>query len=724
MSSKLFSLFCFRRVKMAKPPDTAPASEMDAEGSEEESDIDKYFESDDEIKQNLKTLLNMPLEFMDDSSEDEGELPTKPNEKSRGDSVERQLEALFVEEGERKDPVENVVNDQGFESISENEFDGPESGECDTSDGELPDSPKIVVTLPDTPAVDLESITGDSDGELKMEYHQRRGDYYNTISQKICVPTKMEREVIIGNVDLDKQDKIKKERDQISFKEKSENTSKPKDKGEKIKIKDKKEKKLKLSENSYLDDEKKKEQKIKKYLSKCFEYFIEKSKKNDSSKDSKDESKLDAKRIQSTERKHSRLKSIVEKVVKDTDTSPHGSVSSRVDRLSLSSQSSGLEKIHQSGDLKKRRSASLEKERKLKLPKKPKSKSRELKEHKYKYRKYLQYLQTEREKCYKESLALEKHKRKLKRKRRKSESSSPDKHKEKLGVANHTRFLSFPQFCESRELISPDKDVRKELVIPNQNSEPVNNKERTLPVDSLVTKPNDQVDGIDDDRELFITYSDLVEQDKLKTKDMQLAEDKDKIETILEADPELKSISVFTSVLFKGSADSHGIPFLQESRAPSPTQNVNSTKAKTTVALSTGPDELYDWNDDLSTISQSSLSPSHSPAPKIHNKALLNFLENQKERTENERIKNAQNKMKYSRSRSKSPRKERTKKRKKHRSSKSISHSPPPPRLKSPEAYKKRTSPPAYLKDRWRDYPSPPERRREYYDRSSRSRRR
>lgn len=707
---------------MANTPGTAPASEMDAEVSEEESDIDKYFESDDEIKQNLKTLLNMPLEFMDDSSEDEVELPTKPNEKSRGDSVERQLEALFVEEGERTNPVENVVNDQGFESISENEFDGPESGECDTSDGELPDSPKIVVTLPVTPAVDLESIAGDSDGELKMEYHKRCGDYYNTVSQKISVPTKPEREVKIETVDLDKQDKIKKEREQINFKDKSENTSKPKDKGEKIKIKDKKEKKLKSGENSYLDDEKKKEQKIKKYLSKCFEYFMEKSKKTDSSKDSKDDSKLDAKRILSTERKHSRLKSIVEKVAKDTDTSPHGSVSSRVDRLSLSSQSSGLEKNHQSGDLKKLRSALLEKERKLKSQKKTKSKSRELKEHKYKYRKYLQYLQTEREKCYKESLALEKHKRKLKRKRRKSESSSPDKFKEKQAVANHTQFLSFPQFCESREIISPDKDVGKEPVIPNQESKPVNNKERKLPVDLLGTKPNDQVDAIDDDRELFITYSDLVEQDKLKTKDMQLAEDK--IETILEKDPEFKSISVFTSVLFKGSADSQGIPFLQESRAPSPTQNVNSAKAKSTVAMSTGPDELYDWNDDLSTISQSSLSPSHSPAPKIHNKALLNFLENQKERTENEKIKNSQIKIKYSRSRSKSPRKERTKKRKKHRSSKSISHSPPPPRLKSPEAYKKRISPPAYLKDRWRDYPSPPERRREYYDRSSRSRRR
>lgn len=674
-------------------------------GTDDDSDdIDKLFESDEEIKDSLKKLMNLPMEFMEDSSDDESESESEPaptsqvEEKSRGDSVEKQMEAMFVEDRHGKSSTGEPSKEMEFESISDIELDGPESGECDTSDGELPESPKVVVTLPDTPVVVIDSAAEvESDDDLKIEYHNRSDEYCNNVSQKISVSPKPEREMIIEKtVEVESPPIIKQnpDKDIIKNKDKSVENSKSK------------EKKIKYRDISPEEERKKKETKMKKYLGKCLEYFLELSKKKED-KESHNGLKSETKKryVQP-----SLVQSVVEKAVKDNNT-PHRSGSGRSEQVTLITRSYSLEELSEVTELKKHKPTSVDKERKNKSDKKSKKKS---KEDKYRYKKYLQYLESGLGNGNIENLELEKNKCKTKRKRKKSRSASSEKSKE-----NECRstILTFPDFCKSRELISPDIDLIEEPTVIYDNS--VNNKDRTLSTDSKATTSNarnEQVDPLDDGKELFVTISDLVEQDKIQNKEKDLEEDNDGIESIVKTDPELKSISVFTSVLFKGSTDSNGIPFLQ-GNPPSPISKEALPKRKTSFNAPEEPDEIYDWNDDdLSNISLSSLSPSRSPAPKLHNKALLKFLENQKLSAPNETVKKAPKNIKYpSRSRSKSPRKEKSKRKKKHHS-KSISRSPSPSWIKTSLVHKKRVSPSSHLKDRWRDYRSPPHRKRDHYE--------
>lgn len=675
----------------------------------EESDLSD-FEIDDEIKHELNSLMN--LEFIqtssddDDAEEEKEEVEKEPDKEEerhpRGDSLERELEMMFMSQHVKEVPgegEEGASKDTGLESISDNELDGPESGECDTSDGELPDSPNIVVTVPDTPPINhvqgVEDLSGSSDVELVEDYQGR--EYYEQ-------PQKPAREVII------------EPRESVP-KKKEKSPSKSKDKSvEKVK-KDKKDKSKKKIDLEGADDEKRR-MKLEKYMArlemykaKCRDYMKQITKKCDyMKKNEKIKSKVEKSKTKNISvGEGSKLKSIVKEV--NRDISPQSSTSSKFDRSSHSSRADKSSFPPISDDHGKRSSS--EKERKSKH-KKSKSKSKELKEHKLLYQEYLQYLQLEREKCLEEGIAIVERPKKLKK--RKSKSKSPDKRKE-IHVSEkkdpRPPILSFSDFCNNRELVSPDRETTKTTNKVKIGHDAEARKERTISIDSAATTAtvrSDPVDPTDDDKELFITITDLEQQDKQRKEKRILEQDKEKIETELEKDPELKSISVFTSVLFKGGADSEGIPFLSsECRPTSP--KPAEVKPRKPFIQDTGIDEIYDMNDDLSNISQSSLSPSRSPVPKLHNKSLLNYLENQKARL---RKKSPDKNSKGSRSRSKSPRREKSKskkrKRKHHSSISTVSPSPPPLRPRSPETtYRKRPSPPAYLKERWKDYPSPPE---------------
>lgn len=710
---------------------------MEDERSEGESEIDSDFEFDDDIKQSLNSLLSVPLEFEESSSDEEKEeqekevdceveaaikteevvrkcvvadkradeiaincavaekraqeivskcmVAEKKNEgiarKSRDDIVEKNLKALFAFGSSRMES-----EDTGLENISDNELDGMESGECDSSDGELPDSPTLVRRVPEQ-----RLLVDKSDTELMGR----------------CPPTKEVQEVVKkANV----EDNLDPEKPKSPKKKKDKTQSKTKEKSLLNKIKVKKEN-IRKSQ-TFDEDDLKNQLKVKKYLArieqyrlKCFEYVSKISSKCDNVK-------TEINHIKPEKKKKVKVRSVVEKVNNEREASPHSSTSSKIDRLSHSSKAENTSVS--SKDSKQRRS-SLDKGRKSKSSKKSKIIPEEQLVH---YANYIQYLQSEREKCFEEN--HKKHKHKSKKKHKKRASSSPDKVKDKA-VHPHfdeTKVLTYDEFCKSRELSSPCKDnqeTRAETKPTEHNIENSDRSKTILAPASTTTTTTERRGPLYEDTELFITYSDLVEQDKQKG---ALKDDKsnDKLEEILEKDPEMKSISVFTSVLFK--SDSSGIPFLQEGRVPSPT--MEPLKPRPVNIQLSGPDEIYDC-DDLSSISLCSLSPSRSPAPKTHNQALLNFLENQRVSKEYQKqtplISKRLLSSKSSPSRSKSPKREESKLRKrkpKKHSSESLSPSPPPiPMSKSPE-YKNKQMSPNYLKKRWKDYPSPPDRHRDY----------
>lgn len=692
-----------------------------------ESDIESDFEFDDEIKQSLDHLLKMPMECVETSEDEEeeeehvhqpGRDPRLENVKLRSDSVERNLEALFVDDKERRevnrDYLSGKEKDTGLESISENEFDGPESGECDTSDGELPDSPNIVVTLPDSPprlpsresfipGLDRVSADEESDVEVVEEFQTRSVEYYDVSHKAKDVLAKPEREVVIGSLYDEKTVKGKGKKEKEHKKDRSPEKKNKDKKGKKKTAGEKAEIKRKLKLKKYLA-------RLDQYRAKCLEYMSQISEKCDIMK--KDESrkiKLEKSRIKSM-LPSEKLKSVVEKVKRRKETSPVGS--------SHSSHSSKFGKFSKE-DISKSH-IPIDKVKKSKVGKIKGSSSREEKEHKLKYHKYIQYLQAEREKCYEDSKVLDKHKHKSNQRKHDAKSSSPEKLKEKPLPFNRPPVMSFNEFCSSRELISPDRESPKRPLLKNNHDTNLK-KERTTSIDSEATTVTMRSEPPpEEEKDLFVTYSELVKEDKKYQEELATEEESKEQEN----DLELKSISVFTSVLFKGATDPSGIPFFQEDKPPSP-KVLEPVKPKTLFTPSNDLDELYDCNDELSSISQSSFSPSQSPVPKIHNKALLNFVENQKEQMENRNEKVPdKNKLKSIRSRSRSPRKEvpRTRKRKTkhHHSSLSISPSPPSLRPRSPESYKRKKSPLSQLKDRWRDYPSPTERRKEYYDASPR----
>lgn len=701
--------------------DQHAAAVMEEERSEGESEIDSDFEFDDDIKQSLNCLLNIPLEFEsssdekegEDEAEEVGEAEKTEERKKRDDSVERNLKALFAF---GSNPLE--VEDTGLENISDNELDGPESGECDSSDGELPDSPRVP---------NQGSPVHESDIEVVGEYHREKE------LQK--VPKKE------GVVSIDP------EKTKTPKKKKDKSPSKTKEKSLVKKVREKKDKTKKI--NSEEEDDLKNKLKVQKYLArieqyriKCIEYVSKISNKCDTEK------KTEVNNIKSEKRKRQpqlskkvKIRSVVERVTKDRENSPHSSTSSKMDQLSHSSRSSKAENASVSSKDSKRRRSSLNKERKSKSGKMSKVIPED--KHVLHYANYIQYLQTEREKCFEES--NKKHKHKSKKKHKKRDSASPEKVKEQFIIPNsETKVLTYDEFCKSRELSSPCKEKQE----TNLQVQPVKNntdctKQRTISVNSAsTTLTTVRSDHIDDDTELFVTYSDLVEQDK-RTETKVDEKVNNKVKEILAKDPEMKSISVFTSVLFK--TDSSGIPFLQEGRLPSP--KIEPLKPKSVCTQFSGPDEIYDC-DDLSSISQSSLSPSRSPAPKIHNQALLNFLENQRGFIKQKPTSSKKSPLnKSSRSRSKSPKGEMLKPKKRKQKEHWLvppSPSPPPPRLKSPDIYKTKPLSPNPLKKRWKDYPSPPERRKdylsppdrrkdhssspdrrkEYYERASRGRRR
>lgn len=708
--------------------DETEAAAMDEEKAE--SDIYSDFELDDEIKQSLNNLLKMPIECVETSEDEEEEEEHDhqkdqrlENVKLRSDSVERKLEALFVDEQERReghiDYHSGKEKDTGLESISENEFDGPESGECDTSDGELPDSPTIVVTLPDSPprlasresfvlGLDRVSADEESDIEAVEEFQNRSVEYYDANHKHAkAVLSKPEREVVIGSLYNDKIVKWKDKKEKEHKKDKSsEKTTKDK-KGKKKTTGDKAEIKRKLKLEKYLA-------RLDQYRAKCVEYMSQISQKCDIMK--KDESrkiKSEKNRIKSM-LPSEKIKSVVEKVKRHKESSPvdssHSSHSSKVGKYSTE-------------DITKRHST-LDKTKKSKMKQAKTNSCREEKEHQLKYHKYIQYLQAEREKCYEDSKVLDKHKQKSNQRKHEAKSFSPEKPKEKHLPFNRPPVMSFSEFCSSRELISPDRESPQKQSLRHDYD--INlKKERTISIDSEATTVTIRSEPPpEEDKELFVTYSELVKEDKKYQEELDKKEENKQQEN----ERETKSISVFTSVLFKGATDSSGIPFFQEDKPPSP-KVTEPAKPKTLFTQSNDLDELYDCNDEFSSISQSSFSPSNSPVPKIHNKALLNFVENQKERIENKNDKVPErNRPKSIRSRSRSPRKDVSKTRKRktkhHHSSLSISPSPPSLRPRSPESYKRKESPLSHLKDRWRDYPLPSERRKEYYEGSPRIRKR
>lgn len=664
---------------------------MEEERSEIESEIDSDFEFDDDIKQSLNCLLNIPLEFESSSDEKEGEDEAehvgeaeKTEEKNdRDDSVERNLKALFAF---GSTPLE--VEDTGLENISDNELDGPESGECDSSDGELPDSPTLIRRT-----TDQESPVHESDIELVGEYSRDK--------ELQRVPKRES----VGSGD---PDKVK-----IPKKKKDKSPSKTKEKSLVKKVREKKEKTRKISSEE--EDDLKNKLKVQKYLArieqyriKCIEYVSKISNKCDTEKKTEIDNTKSDKRKRQPESKKVKIRSVVGKVSNERETSPHSSTSSKMDQLSHSSRSSRAEIASVSSKDSKQRRSSFNKERKSKSSKMAKAVPED--KHVLQYANYIKYLQSEREKCFEES--NKKHKHKSKKKHKKRDSCSPEKLKEQFIIPiSETKVLTYDEFCESREHSSPNKE--KQVIYPQVKKSIDCTKQRTLSVNSASsTLTTARREHMDDDTELFVTYSDLVEQDK-RTETKFEEKVSNKMEEILAKDPEMKSISVFTSVLFK--TDSSGIPFLQEGRVPSPT--IEPLKPKSICSQFSGPDDIYDC-DDLSSISQSSLSPSRSPAPKIHNQALLNFLENQRGFIKQKPTSSKKSfHSKSSRSRSKSPKKDMLKpkkrKQKEHRIV-PLSPSPFPPKPRSPDIYRTKPLSPNPLKKRWKDYPSPPERRKDY----------
>lgn len=668
---------------------------MDEERSEGESQIDSDFEFDDDIKQSLDCLLSIPLEFEsssdekegEDEAEDVGEVEKTEERKNRDDSVERNLKALFAFGSNQLE-----AEDTGLENISDNELDGPESGECDSSDGELPDSPTLVRRVPNQG-----SPVHESDIELVGEYPRDKE------LQKVP-----KREGIVST-DPEKAKTPKKKKDK--------SPSKTKEKSLVKKVREKKDKNRKI--NSEEEDDLKNKLKVQKYLArieqyriKCIEYVSKISNKCDTEK------KTEINNIKSEKRKRQpqqsnqvKIRSVVERVVNERETSPHSSTSSKMDQLSHSSRSSKAENASVSSKDSKQRRSSSNKERKSKSNKTSKTIPED--KHVLHYANYIKYLQSEREKCFEES--NKKHKHKSKKKHKKRDSCSPEKVKEQFIIPNsETKVLTYDEFCKSRELSSPIKEKQEthpQVLSAKRNTDYT--KQRTISVNSAsATLTTARSEHIDDDTELFVTYSDLVEQDKrIETKIDEKVNNK--MEEILAKDPEMKSISVFTSVLFK--TDSNGIPFLQEGRLPSP--KIEPLKPKSVCTQFSGPDDIYDC-DDLSSISQSSLSPSRSPAPKIHNQALLNFLENQRGFIKQKPTSSKKSPLsKSSRSRSKSPKREMSKPKKRKQKEHwlvPLSPSPPPPNPKSPDIYKTKPLSPNPLKKRWKDYPSPPERRKDY----------